>query len=61
VDAAGGVSSKVKPSKPCTQCGELFPKLHRCTRCKAVSYCSKQCQVAHWKAGHKQVCKESPP
>jgi hypothetical protein len=53
-------SSRTKPAKPCAACGELFPKLQRCTRCRAVSYCSKQCQVAHWKAGHKQVCKEQP-
>jgi hypothetical protein len=60
--AAGGVSSshksEAKPSKPCAQCGELFPKLLRCARCRGVSYCSKQCQAAHWKAGHKEECKE---
>ncbi len=27
-----------------------------CGRCGAVRYCSKECQAAHWKAGHKQVC-----
>jgi hypothetical protein len=53
-------SGRVKPAKPCAQCGELFPKLKLCTRCRSVSYCSKECQVAHWKAGHKQVCKEQP-
>jgi hypothetical protein len=51
-------SSEAKPSRACAQCGELFPKLLRCTRCKAVSYCTKECQVAHWKAGHKKECKE---
>jgi hypothetical protein len=55
-----GTSSTVKPAKPCAACGELFPKLKVCTRCRAVSYCSKDCQVAHWKAGHKQVCQEQP-
>lgn len=28
-----------------------------CSRCKKAIYCSKECQVAHWKNGHKQVCK----
>jgi len=29
-----------------------------CSKCKAVFYCSKACQVAHWKAkyGHKAAC-----
>jgi TPR repeat protein len=30
-----------------------------CSRCKLVHYCSKECQVAHWKrevGGHKQFC-----
>ena len=31
-------------------------ELKRCSRCKAVHYCSPACQVAHWKAGHKKQC-----
>ncbi len=30
--------------------------LKRCMRCKCVAYCSKSCQVAHWKQQHKPVC-----
>ncbi len=29
-----------------------------CTRCKMVNYCSRDCQRADWKAGHKQQCKQ---
>jgi hypothetical protein len=32
-------------------------KLMKCQRCKAIYYCSKECQVADWK-GHKRMCKE---
>ena len=32
------------------------PKLSACTRCGLVSYCSKDCQRAHWKVNHKQFC-----
>lgn len=30
-----------------------FPK---CSKCQAIAYCSRDCQVKHWKAGHKKVC-----
>jgi len=29
----------------------------RCSCCKAVRYCSQNCQVQHWKNGHRQECK----
>jgi hypothetical protein len=29
-----------------------------CTRCKMACYCSKECQKAQWKAGHKQACRK---
>jgi len=28
----------------------------RCTGCKTVIYCSKECQVSHWKSGHRAEC-----
>lgn len=31
-------------------------KFQVCSRCKRVLYCSKECQVKDWKAGHKIVC-----
>ena len=33
-------------------------KLMSCSLCKSVKYCSRECQAAHWKAGHKQDCKQ---
>ena len=30
--------------------------LMRCKKCRQMLYCSKACQVAGWKAGHKQEC-----
>jgi hypothetical protein len=29
-----------------------------CTRCKMAYYCSKECQKAQWKDGHKQACRK---
>ena len=31
-------------------------KFEFCSVCKKVYYCSKDCQVKHWKAGHKTIC-----
>ncbi|KAJ7213735.1 hypothetical protein O6H91_11G033200 [Diphasiastrum complanatum] len=33
------------------------PTKTRCSRCKAVHYCSSTCQVQHWNQGHKLECK----
>jgi SAM-dependent MidA family methyltransferase len=30
--------------------------LKNCSRCKQVHYCSRECQAAHWKSGHKENC-----
>ncbi|PON61618.1 Ubiquitinyl hydrolase [Trema orientale] len=39
----------------CVVCGNSGPK--KCSRCKAVRYCSQKCQEVHWKSGHKKDCK----
>jgi TPR repeat protein len=31
--------------------------IKRCVQCKSIGYCSKECQVKHWKMGHKTDCK----
>jgi len=53
----------------CSGPGKLFPgknpqtiscwtseNLQACSRCRAVLYCSRECQIADWKRGHKNVC-----
>ncbi|OJT13569.1 hypothetical protein TRAPUB_9885 [Trametes pubescens] len=39
----------------CAECSKPSDDLQKCARCKAVSYCSKGCQKAHWKK-HKPTC-----
>eukprot|EP01018_Ginkgo_biloba_P000537 Gb_17493 [translate_table: standard] len=39
------------------QCAVCFsPTTSRCSKCKAVRYCSGKCQIIHWRQGHKQEC-----
>eukprot|EP00984_Skeletonema_dohrnii_P001845 scaffold613_cov140-Skeletonema_dohrnii-CCMP3373.AAC.2 len=44
----------------CTYCGKNEPddtEFSECSRCMAASYCSRDCQVKHWKQ-HKIRCKK---
>lgn len=43
----------------CERCKTVEPprvKFSVCGKCKNVCYCTRECQVAHWKAGHKEEC-----
>jgi TPR repeat protein len=51
---------KTTPTLPCcATCG--IPKttrrpLNACSQCHTTHYCNRECQMTHWKAGHKRVC-----
>ncbi|KAF7809352.1 ubiquitin carboxyl-terminal hydrolase 17 [Senna tora] len=39
------------------QCAMCYsPTTMRCSKCKAVRYCSGKCQIIHWRHGHKDEC-----
>lgn len=40
----------------CDNCGQSVIPLKRCSRCRSVSYCNRECQKAAWKT-HKRDCK----
>jgi hypothetical protein len=44
---------------PCDYCDKLFSEseLKACSKCNVRRYCGRDCQVSHWKAGHKSECK----
>ena len=45
------------PAAACQWCLENEKELYWCSKCKASSYCSRDCQVNHWNNGHKEACK----
>jgi hypothetical protein len=40
----------------CVHCQATGVVTFKCGKCRVATYCSKDCQVAHWKAGHKKEC-----
>ena len=50
--------NKYKESfEACDNCGDRLKPLVKCTGCRKVSYCGKECQVANWK-DHKVECRK---
>ena len=41
------------------QVGKAEIEMSLCSGCRSVRYCSQECQLIHWKADHKDKCKES--
>jgi MYND finger len=41
----------------CGCCAKKTCNLRKCSSCKSVGYCGKECQTKHWKMGHKLDCK----
>jgi len=55
------ISSQPGQSKLyCEQCKIQQLDLKRCSKCRAVLYCSKACQIENWKM-HKRDCVRRPP
>lgn len=57
VETGNGIK-RVSLSAParCANCEKMSAQLMLCGRCKAVSYCGRTCQVAHFKE-HKKICR----
>jgi len=52
-------SAATRPAEPrCAVCGAREPEaaLKRCSACRAVHYCSQQCQLKGWESGHHAEC-----
>ena len=35
------------------------PGLMRCYKCQMIKYCEAECQLSHWRTGHKKLCAQS--
>jgi ubiquitin carboxyl-terminal hydrolase 36/42 len=55
-DLGGNIGKNVQfsPKRICVVCQR--PRKKRCSKCKSVYYCSRECQVQHWHEGHKYEC-----
>ena len=45
-------------TKICLNCLKEVEGDHRCSKCRAATYCGRECQVAHWPV-HKNICLDS--
>jgi ankyrin len=45
----------------CARCFKALDVPKRCGKCKAVFYCSGECQAADWKGGHAKKCAAMVP
>jgi hypothetical protein len=66
-NCAGGVMDPDKTPgkllancKKCDKSEEKSGDMKKCSQCKAVFYCNRECQKAHWKE-HKKHCRGSDP
>lgn len=48
------MNNLIMESTACVNCG--IPSKLKCTNCKNVFYCTKECQKDHWKK-HKNNCR----
>jgi hypothetical protein len=54
------MSNRVKIHFSCENCNKVAqgvePPLKQCSKCMVAVYCSRECQVSHWKKQHKHDC-----
>ncbi len=54
-------TSSWKKIKQCGGCGKPETTVGiflRCSKCYEAAYCSKECQIQHWRNGHKNECQK---
>ena len=55
----GGDGDNITPDySRCAACTKKNAS-NRCAKCKVVKYCGRDCQIKHWKHGHKKRCNKA--
>jgi hypothetical protein len=51
--------TKEASTNRCEFCCKRFPtnECKRCSKCRILKYCSKECQTKHWYREHKEICR----
>ena len=49
-------STQEERDSKCAACHSKTHATSRCKKCGRVAYCSKKCQIAHWKSEHRDEC-----
>lgn len=55
----GSLDPNLLSNQECHNCRKLVKDPKTCSACKVAVYCSKDCQIAAWKCGHKRECKQA--
>ncbi|KAG2500142.1 hypothetical protein HYH03_001724 [Edaphochlamys debaryana] len=58
ITQAAAAAAGTDPEPPCDGCHLRFLHYLRCGGCRQRRYCSRACQVADWRGGHKEACKQ---
>jgi hypothetical protein len=56
MNSARNVASYEDFKARCLNCQGTSAATFRCSKCNVATYCSQDCQTAHWKASHKKEC-----
>jgi len=53
ITASTSIPSLTQCNNPLCNKPDATSSFSKCAKCKKVCYCSRDCQVIHWKNGHK--------
>jgi hypothetical protein len=53
----GGKFDRLAMRYTCSHCSNQVLTVRQCARCGRENYCNRDCQVKHWRNGHKHECR----
>ena len=58
--SSAGAAGATADARVCANCQRREGATKTCSRCGQTTYCSRDCQKAHWEAGHAKECVKKP-